>query len=84
DVWDFVMKVNLRAPFVLTQALLPLLKRSEDASIVMTSSSVGRRARAFWGAYAISKCGIEGLVQMLSDEVANISNIRVNAINPGA
>ncbi|PRD39720.1 UNVERIFIED_CONTAM: yciK [Trichonephila clavipes] len=84
DVWDFVMKVNLRAPFVLTQALLPLLKRSEDASIVMTSSSVGRRARAFWGAYAISKCGIEGLVQMLSDEIANISNIRVNAINPGA
>ncbi|MEL0028257.1 MAG: YciK family oxidoreductase, partial [Perlucidibaca sp.] len=84
DTWDFVMKVNLRAPFVLTQALLPLLKQSPDASVVMTTSSVGRRARAFWGAYAISKCGIEGMVQMLSDEVANISSIRVNAINPGA
>lgn len=83
DTWDFVMNVNLRAPFVLTQALLPLLKQSPDASIVMTSSSVGRRARAFWGAYAISKCGIEGLVQMLSDEVAAISAIRVNAVNPG-
>lgn len=84
DTWDFVMKVNLRAPFVLTQALLPLLKQAPDASVVMTSSSVGRRARAFWGAYAISKCGVEGLVQMLSDEIANISHIRVNAINPGA
>lgn len=84
DTWDFVMKINLRAPFVLTQALLPLLKQAPDASVVMTTSSVGRRARAFWGAYAISKCGIEGMVQMLSDELANVSNIRVNAINPGA
>ena len=83
DPWDFVMNVNLRAPFVLTQALLPLLKQSPDASVVMTTSSVGRRARAFWGAYAISKCGIEGLVQMLSDELAAISAVRVNAINPG-
>jgi len=83
DTWDFVMNVNLRAPFVLTQALLPLLKQSPDASVVMTSSSVGRRARAFWGAYAISKCGVEGLVQMFSDELAAISAIRVNAINPG-
>ena len=83
DTWDFVMNVNLRAPFVLTQALLPLLKQSPDASVVMTTSSVGRRARAFWGAYAISKCGVEGLVQMLSDELAAISAIRVNAINPG-
>jgi len=84
DTWDFVMKINLRAPFVLTQALLPLLKQSNDASIIMTTSSVGRRARAFWGAYAISKCGIEGMVQMLADELANTSQIRVNAINPGA
>ena len=83
DTWDFVMKINLRAPFVLTQALLPLLRQAPDASVIMTTSSVGRRARAFWGAYAISKCGIEGLVQMLSDELANVSGIRVNAINPG-
>lgn len=84
DTWDTVMKVNLRAPFLLTQALLPVLKQSPDASIVFTTSSVGRRARAFWGAYAISKSGIEGLSQMLADELMNISNIRVNCINPGA
>lgn len=84
DTWDTVMKVNLRAPFLMTQALLPLLKKSPDASIVFTTSSVGRRARAFWGAYAVSKCGIEGLSQMLADELMNTSNIRVNCINPGA
>lgn len=84
DTWDSVMKVNLRAPFVLTQAMLPLLKQSTDASVVFATSSVGRRARAFWGAYAASKCGIEGLSQMWADELANTSNIRVNCINPGA
>lgn len=84
DTWDFVMKINLRAPFMLTQALLPLLKRSPDASVIFTSSGVGRRARAFWGAYAVSKCGIEGLSQILADELMNTSNIRVNCINPGA
>lgn len=84
DTWDFVMKINLRAPFMLTQALLPLLKQSPDASVIFTSSGVGRRARAFWGAYAVSKCGIEGLSQILADELMNTSNIRVNCINPGA
>ncbi len=84
DTWDTVMTVNLRAPFMLTQALLPLLKQSPDASVIFTSSSVGRRARAFWGAYAVSKCGIEGLSQILADELMNTSNIRVNCINPGA
>lgn len=84
DTWDTVMTVNLRAPFMLTQALLPLLKQSPDASVIFTGSSVGRRARAFWGAYAVSKCGIEGLSQILADELMNTSNIRVNCINPGA
>lgn len=84
DTWDFVMRVNLRAPYLLTQSMLPLLKLSEDASVIFTSSSVGRRTRAFWGAYAISKCGLEGLSTLWSDELKNISNIRMNCINPGA
>lgn len=84
DTWDFVMNINLRAPFLLTQALLPLLKQASDASVVFTTSSVGRRARAFWGAYAVSKAGIENLSQMLAEELRNVSNIRVNCINPGA
>ncbi len=84
NTWDFVMNINLRAPFLLTQSLLPLLKQSPDASVVFTTSSVGRRARAFWGAYAVSKAGVENLSLMLADELRNISNIRVNCINPGA
>lgn len=84
DTWDFVMRVNLRAPYLMTQALLPLLKQSPDASLVFTTSSVGRRGRAFWGAYAVSKAGTENLSQMLADELRNTSNIRVNCINPGA
>lgn len=83
DTWDSLMAINLRTPFVLTQALLPLLKQSDNASIVFVSSSVGRRARAFWGAYAVSKAGLENLAQLLSDELANVSNIRVNSVNPG-
>jgi NAD(P)-dependent dehydrogenase (short-subunit alcohol dehydrogenase family) len=84
DTWDFVMRVNLRAPYLMTQALLPLLKQSPDASVVFTTSSVGRRGRAFWGAYAVSKAGIENLSQLLADELRNTSNIRVNCLNPGA
>lgn len=84
DTFDRVMNINLRAPFVLTQALLPLLKASPDASVIMTSSSVGRQARAFWGAYALSKFGVEGLTQLFADELRNTSAVRVNCVNPGA
>jgi NAD(P)-dependent dehydrogenase (short-subunit alcohol dehydrogenase family) len=81
--WAQVMHVNLTAPFVLTQVLLPLLKTSPDASIVFTSSGVGRRGRAHWGAYAVSKFGVEGLSQVLADETSRTGNLRVNCIDPG-
>jgi NAD(P)-dependent dehydrogenase (short-subunit alcohol dehydrogenase family) len=81
--WCRVLHVNLTAAFAFTQVLLPVLRRSADASIVFTSSGVGRRAKAYWGAYAVSKFGIEALVQMLASELENISAIRVNALNPG-
>lgn len=82
--WQQVMHVDLTAPFVLTQVLLPLLRQSADASIVFTTSGVGRRGRAYWGAYAVAKFGIEGLSQVLADETRNTTRIRVNCINPGA
>lgn len=83
EVWDDVLNVNLRAPFVMTQALLPLLKRSDSASIIFTSSGVGRDARAEWGAYSVSKFGIEALSQIFAREFADQDNIRFNCINPG-
>ena len=82
--FEQVMRVNVNAGFLLTQALLPLVKQSEDASIIFTSSSVGRKGRAYWGAYAISKFATEGMMQTLADEYSNSGNIRVNCINPGA
>ena len=82
--WQRVLHVNLTAPFILCRCLLPLLFQSADASVVFTSSGVGRRGKAYWGAYAVSKFGVEGLNQVLADELANKPNIRVNAINPGA
>jgi NAD(P)-dependent dehydrogenase (short-subunit alcohol dehydrogenase family) len=81
--WTEVMHLNLTVPFVLTQTLLPLLNASGDASVIFTSSGVGRRARAFWGAYAVSKFGTEGLMQVLADETEGAGRIRVNSINPG-
>ena len=58
-------------------------KEIGDASILFTTSSVGRRGRAYWGAYAVSKFGVEGLTQVLAAELENITSIRVNALNPG-
>ena len=82
-VWHQVMHLNLNVPFILTQMLMPLLRKSADASVVFTSSGVGRQGRAFWGAYAVSKFGIEGLSQTLADELKTEAQIRVNCINPG-
>jgi NAD(P)-dependent dehydrogenase (short-subunit alcohol dehydrogenase family) len=76
--WYRVMHVNTTAAFALTHVLLPVLRRSDDASILFTSSSVGRKPRAHWGAYAVSKCAIEGLSEILAQELENVSHIRVN------
>lgn len=81
--WQRVMHVNLTAAFALTQVCLPMMKESSDASMIFTSSGVGRTGRAFWGAYAASKFATEGLSQVLADEHRH-ANLRVNCINPGA
>jgi len=80
QTWLEVMHVNLNAPFILTQALLPALRNAADAVVVFTSSGVGRKGRALWGAYAASKFGTEGLMQTLADE---LDTLRINCINPG-
>ncbi|MBN6045120.1 YciK family oxidoreductase [Citrobacter sp. ku-bf4] len=82
QVWQQVMQVNVNATFMLTQALLPLLLKSDSGSLVFTSSSVGQQGRANWGAYAVSKFATEGMMQVLADEYQN-HPLRVNCINPG-
>jgi NAD(P)-dependent dehydrogenase (short-subunit alcohol dehydrogenase family) len=81
--WCRVLQVNLTAEFALTQVCLPLLENSGDASLLFTSSGVGNRGRAYWGAYAVSKFGIEGLAQVLAHEYEDNPRLRVNVVNPG-
>lgn len=84
DLFEKVMKVNVNAQFLLVRHLMPLLRQSDQGSIIFTTSSVGRVGRANWGAYAISKFATEGMMQTLADETRNTSAIKVNCINPGA
>ncbi|PKM30314.1 MAG: YciK family oxidoreductase [Gammaproteobacteria bacterium HGW-Gammaproteobacteria-11] len=84
ESWLQVMQVNVNAPFLLTKAMMPLLRAATDASVVLLSSSVGRKGRAYWGPYAVSKFAVEGLMQVLADEQDGTSAIRVNSLNPGA
>jgi NAD(P)-dependent dehydrogenase (short-subunit alcohol dehydrogenase family) len=81
--WCRVMHINVTAAFALTQVLIPALKQSQDASVLFTSSSVGRHGRAYWGAYGISKFATEGFMQVLASELENITHVRVNSLNPG-
>ncbi|MBI0425858.1 YciK family oxidoreductase [Psychrobacter sp. NG27] len=83
DTFAQVMKVNFTATFMLTQALLPLLKDADQGSIVFTSSTVGTHPRAFWGAYALSKQAVEGMSDIFTQETQNTTNLRFNCINPG-
>jgi len=82
EAWNDVLRVNLTAPFLLTQALLPALRKGANPSVVFISSSVGRRGRAEWGGYVVTKFGVEGLTQAWADELKE-ENVRVNAVNPG-
>ena len=84
SIWKKVLNVNLDSAFLLTKALLPLLNHSKLSSVVFTSSGVGKKGRAYWGAYAISKFATEGMMEVFADELENTTKIRVNCINPGA
>ncbi|OCH15581.1 MULTISPECIES: YciK family oxidoreductase [unclassified Aliivibrio] len=81
-IFDEVMQINVKAQFLMTQALLPVLQKSDDSRIIFTTSTVGHKGRAFWGAYAISKFATEGMMQTLAHEMEG-THVKVNAINPG-
>jgi len=82
DVWYKVMQVNLNAPFVMTRALLPLLRETDNSRIVFTTDD---KTRAYWGAYGVSKDAITSFMKILGDELDTEEHaVRVNAINPGA
>lgn len=84
ESWFKVMQVNLNAPFLLTRACLGLLMQAPDASIVFSADRVGRQGRAYWGAYGVSKFGLEGMSQILAAELEANTPVRVNTLDPGA
>ena len=67
---------------MLTQFLIPLLNKSDDARILFLSAEQGREAKAYWGAYGVSKFAVEGFSKTLSEELEK-TNIRVNTLDPG-
>jgi NAD(P)-dependent dehydrogenase (short-subunit alcohol dehydrogenase family) len=81
--WVKVLHVNLTAAFALTQVLLPLLRRAPTASLVYTSCAVAQAPRAYWGAYAVSKAGLENLAGVLAEELDAEDRVRVNTLDPG-
>lgn len=83
ELWYRILQVNLNAPFLLTQAVLGLLNRSADASVVFTTDRVGDEGQAYWGAYAVAKGGAQTLMKLLASELETNTPIRVNGIDPG-
>ena len=83
ELWFHTLQANLNAPYLMTIACLGLLNASKDASILFTSDAVGRHGKAYWGAYAVAKAGLEAFMQILADELESNTSIRVNSIDPG-
>jgi NAD(P)-dependent dehydrogenase (short-subunit alcohol dehydrogenase family) len=81
--WFKVLQINLNAPFFMTQALLPLLKKTDHASVVFTIDEAGLQGQAYKGAYGVSKFGLQGLMQTFAEEFEANTSIRFNSINPG-
>jgi NAD(P)-dependent dehydrogenase (short-subunit alcohol dehydrogenase family) len=80
--WDYTIAVNLRGPFLVTKAVLPVMIEQKNGAIINVSSMVGRGAYANFSAYATSKWGLEGFTQTVAAE-SRSWNIRVNSVEPG-
>ena len=83
SAWEEVLRINLTGIFLMTRAVLPIMLERKSGSIINVTSGVGRRGKAGWGAYAVSKAGLEGLTQVVAEEV-NEAGVRVNSVNPAA
>lgn len=82
DEWDLHMKINARAPFILSREALPYLIKSEMGTIINISSVVGRKGYVNQGAYTASKHALMGMSKVLAQEVLK-HNVRVHVIAPG-
>jgi NAD(P)-dependent dehydrogenase (short-subunit alcohol dehydrogenase family) len=81
--WDEVIRINLTGLFLMTRTVLPIMLERTSGSMINVTSGVGRSGKARWGAYAVSKAGLECFTQVIADEVSQ-AGIRVNSVNPAA
>lgn len=82
--WMNAFEINVHSTLKLTQSVLPIMKNSRDGSIIFTSSGLSKSGRAYWGSYCVTKFALEGLMEVLAEELSTTTNIRVNSLNPGA
>ncbi len=82
-IWAKTVNVNLHAPFILTRVLLPLMQKTDNASILFTTDSVARQGKAYWGSYGVTKAAAEALAHTLAEEYETSGHIRVNILSPG-
>ncbi|PZP64925.1 MAG: NAD(P)-dependent oxidoreductase [Azospira oryzae] len=83
EQWLKHLRVGLAAAAAINRACAPLLKAAPDASVVMTSETHGHVPKAYWGAFAVSKAGVEALVKIQADEWELYPQLRINAVIPG-
>lgn len=81
SAWEEVIRVNLTGPFLMIQEALQIMIPQRQGSVINVSSGVGRIGKARWGAYAVSKFGVEGLTQVVAEEAVEFG-VRANAVNP--
>jgi NAD(P)-dependent dehydrogenase (short-subunit alcohol dehydrogenase family) len=82
-IWDRVISTNLTSSYRLIRSLEPLLRKSAAGRAIFLTSGAAIRPRAFWGVYAASKAGLEGLVRCWADELETTS-IKPVLLDPGA
>lgn len=83
EAWEEVIRINVNGTFYVTQAVVRTMIPRRAGTILSITSSVGRKGRATWGAYSVSKFALEGMMQTLAEEVAPF-DVRVVTLNPGA
>ena len=82
-LWQNVLQVNLTAPYLITKACYPLLTASDTGTVIFTSDTVAAAGKAHWGAYSVSKAGLDNLMQILASEWETNTAIHVNSLDPG-
>lgn len=82
DAWDRALRTNLTAPFLLTQACLPLLRSAESSAVIFTSDACAVAPKGYWGAYGVSKAAVHNLALMWAQELSDTS-VRINVLDPG-